>query len=504
MKMKNNKWAKCISAVLLSSVLLMGGLGSVFAAGSPDVNQERSLTIHKYRMEDTADAGSEGMGQRNDVGNVPEDAIPLQGVQFKVDKVNDRDHTQIDASWTSRTLTTNTQGEASITGNGNLPMGVYRVEELDNPAVTLKAKPFYVSVPLTNPEGDGWIYDVHVYPKNEIAPGPDIDKDVTEIGNKEDTADISESVKWIIQTTLPDDVATCKNYTVTDTFDERLDYVSGSLSVYRVNTQKERVKLPVDCYTVTEPAEANGRQLTVSLTDIGKQEAAKSLPNNDDVKAELHLELNTILNQKAEGTLGEAIYNGAEIHYTNNLDVAFEPKEVEDEPEVHTGGVNLLKVSSEDHAVTLNGAKFKIYRSEADAKNNTNAVKDPANGQIDWEVTTNEEGIASFKGLSYGSIGQEADKADSTDYWIVETQAPIDAEGHAYNLLKAPIKVTVNATSHLDMNTVTIENIPHYDLPNTGAEGNRKALIAGAAFIAAAGALSIVLIKRKKAESKEL
>lgn len=501
--MKKEQLKKRVGTIILTGVMLLSSIGAVIqpvsaATGSPDLNQPRSLTIHKYRMDDASQAGEEGTGQASDAGNVPENAVLLQGVQFKVDKVNDRDHTQIDTSWQSQTLTTNVKGEATIAGNDNLPMGVYRVEELDNPAVTLKAKPFYVSVPLTNPEGDGWIYDVHVYPKNEIAPGPDIDKDVTEIGNKDDTADISESVKWIIQTTLPDDVATCKNYTITDTLDERLDYVPGSVQVYRVNTQKERVLLPADCYTLTEPSGENGRMLTVMLSEIGRQEAAKSLPSNDDVKAELHIEFQTILNEKAEDSLGEPIYNDATIDYTNNLDVVFEPKDVEEEPEVHTGGVNIMKVSRDDHSKVLSDAKFKIYRTEADAKANINAVKDPKNTNADWEVTTDGKGIASFKGLAYGEMGQKADRADSTDYWIVETQAPIDENGKPYNLLKEPVKVTVNATSHLEMNTVMIENVPHYDLPNTGASGNRTLLIAGGVLIVAAAGLSIVLIRRRK------
>ena len=99
-------------------------------------------------------------------------------------------------------------------------------------------------------------------------------------------------------------------------------------------------------------------------------------------------------------------------------------------PEVHTGGINLLKVDADDNTLKLQGAKFKNFdRTEADAKKNINAVKDPANNAIDWEVTTDANGIAHFWGLAYGQKGQDAYYGDSTNYWIVETQAPIDMKG---------------------------------------------------------------------------
>lgn len=303
-------------------------------------------------------------------------------------------------------------------------MGVYRIEEQTNPAVAEKADPCLVSIPLTNPAGDGWIYNVHVFPKNQIKPGPDIDKFVTELENKHDTADISESVKWIVETTLPDDIATCKNYTVSDVIDTRLDYVTGSVKVYRVDTGKKRVLMTPDCYTVTEPNTANNRTLTVSLTDTGKKTAAKSLLNTKDKNAVLNIEYNTFVNKTAEGSLGKPIPNGATIHYTNNLDIFFEPQSVPEDkkPEVHTGGINL----------------------------------------------------------------------------IVETQAPIDNEGKPYNLLKYPVKVTVNSNSHAEANKIIVENIKHYDLPYTGGTGSLTPLYMGAALILMASGMSILFIRNKR------
>ena len=307
-------------------------------------------------------------------------------------------------------------------------------------------------------------------------------------------------MKWIVETTLPDDIATCKNYTVSDVIDTRLDYVTGSVKVYRVDTGKKRVLMTPDCYTVTEPNTANNRTLTVSLTDTGKKTAAKSLLNTKDKNAVLNIEYNTFVNKTAEGSLGKPIPNGATIHYTNNLDIFFEPQSVPEDkkPEVHTGGINLLKVDADDNTLKLQGAKFKIYRTEADAKKNINAVKDPANNAIDWEVTTDANGIAHFWGLAYGQKGQDAYYGDSTNYWIVETQAPIDNEGKPYNLLKYPVKVTVNSNSHAEANKIIVENIKHYDLPYTGGTGSLTPLYMGAALILMASGMSILFIRNKR------
>ena len=98
MNLKNNPLLKKIGGLALSIAVLCTSCGPAFAAaGSPDTNATRSLTIHKYRMEDITKATIEGSGQQNDT--VPADAIPLPGVNFKVAKMQDSDNTKVDTSW---------------------------------------------------------------------------------------------------------------------------------------------------------------------------------------------------------------------------------------------------------------------------------------------------------------------------------------------------------------------------------------------------------------------
>ena len=113
-------------------------------------------------------------------------------------------------------------------------------------------------------------------------------------------------------------------------------------------------------------------------------------------------------------------------------------------------------------------------------------------------MTTDASGIAHFWGLAYGQKGQDAYYGDSTNYWIVETQAPIDSQGKPYNLLKYPVKVTLNSNSYNEANKVIIENIKHYDLPYTGGTGSATPLYMGAALILMAAGTAILFIRSKR------
>lgn len=80
----------------------------------------------------------------------------------------------------------------------------------------------------------------------------------------------------------------------------------------------------------------------------------------------------------------------------------------------------------------------------------------------------------------------------STDYWIVETKAPV-INGEQYNRLRDPFKVTVTATSH-DMAPedmyVVYNAKDNYDLPFTGGAGLIVFLGAGAVLLIAAYVVS--------------
>lgn len=164
-----------------------------------DTGKEVSLTIHKYEY--NGNLKPDGTGSATDESNVPtgeNGAKPLPGVQFTIWKVANLDAYYgkdgaalpkvedfvLTGKGNNAVLTKNgtemprvasdrtgADGIAKFS-HGNITQGLYYVSETDAPAnVTGKTKDFLVSLPMTNVEGNDWIYDVHVFPKNKTTYG---------------------------------------------------------------------------------------------------------------------------------------------------------------------------------------------------------------------------------------------------------------------------------------------------------------------------------------------
>lgn len=159
-----------------------------------DTSKDVSLTIHKYEY--NGNLKPDGTGSETDA--VPGDAKPLSGVQFTIWKVANLDAyygKDGDALPKVEDFVLTGKGNAAVLkkngteipqiasgrtddngiakfSHGFITQGLYYVSETDAPAnVTGKTKDFLVSLPMTNVEGDDWIYDVHVFPKNQTTYG---------------------------------------------------------------------------------------------------------------------------------------------------------------------------------------------------------------------------------------------------------------------------------------------------------------------------------------------
>lgn len=193
---------KKLLAGLLTGAMLLGSMSvSSFAADTTasktpviDENERGSITIHKY-TEGTA-TGTAASG-KEDASQVPAGAVPIKDVGFTIYKVQDAakladyysttpaslpaatdyytgtgKNVQVNADVAAlkvgNEVPTNADGVAKFT---NLDLGLYLVVETTSPAiVTGPCDPFLISVPMTT-DGDDWLYNVHVYPKNSTAVG---------------------------------------------------------------------------------------------------------------------------------------------------------------------------------------------------------------------------------------------------------------------------------------------------------------------------------------------
>lgn len=453
-----------------------------------------SITVHKLKVKDQADYEKlKERGNGNLITNLPAGTQPMEGAQFKLEKVKetgnklDVDTAEIDTTFTATVGKTDAKGEFIF---NNLDFGVYKLSELPNAEATKIMDPVLIQLPLynevykTDASKPEFLYDVHVYPKNLLhQDAPSISKDVKVEGNQYASFDYNEEFPWIIKTGIPTGIDTAKKYEITDKLDTQLDYVSTQEPkvAYRKvgGTAAQDTDLIKDTdYTLVYADDT--RTLTLSVTEAGRKKLANAV--NGEVVLTFYTKLNTT------AAMGVAIENTAKLDYINADDKRYQPES--ETPEVHTGGINVKKIDLDDNSKVLAGAKFKIYTSEADAKKQENAVK--RDGK-DYEVTSNTKGIASFIGLKYGTTGKDA-ATDELKYWLVETEAPT-VDGVQYNRLHDPIEVTVNATSHEATAFYTVKNAKtNYELPFTGGVGTIIFIAGGLALVGAA----LFLIKKDK------
>ena len=542
--MKITKKFKGMLSLALTAMLTLGTVNvNAETADSknpvlPEEGRAGSITIHKYAMDSMPNPGTPASGleikeENKNLADLPQGAEPLEGVSFKIEKVadntlpeqikgNNTEDVVRDKSFRFQTITTGngengtTKGVASI---DRLPQGIYLVTELDNAGVLEKGNPFLVSIPMAHPTiPNSWLYDVHVYPKNVVAGAPSIDKDVTSEDNKHDSANIGENVTWIIKPSIPADIEEASKYEIIDDLSEKLNY-TGNLEVYYYDNQGNRFDFTKgQHYTTNEPYnnEQNGKitvtgptwrqKLTVSFTPAGRTELARLY--KEEKITTIRISFTTVINKNAE--LGKPIPNNAVLDYTNSFGTNTK-YEVEENrrPEVHTGGIQIEKVDASNNTVKLPGAKFKIYTSLKDAQNNEDPILNPETGEV-WEIITDDKGIATFRGLSYGSAELDKDGNlikpgkdhlnGTTTYWLVETEAPwYDSNGDGekdkqYNLLREPVAVTIDGTETA-LKIVTVEN-RKFTLPVTGGVGTVIFTLGGLAIMGAAAFLYMRTTRR--------
>lgn len=409
------------------------------------------------------------------------------------------------------TLTTDENGTASL--NFGTVDGVYMVKELPNSAVKAPAAPFFVCLPdysRCDPDDGTPSYTITAKPKNEVNDEDvDISKDVTKLDQKSDSYAVGENHTWIIRTSIPVSIASGKSYVITDTLDYRLDYQQLDKVVLSKEPAQDdedwTVALTLTAgtdylLTTEQRTDTEGHNVdyfSLSLTSAGMLKIAQTV-DKANAQYELHTYFTAQINENA--SMGVEIPNQADIHYTNNIGKSF--SDMSDQPEVHTGGIRLLKVDATTKA-KLAGATFSVYRmataDEIAADKTENKLPTFKIGNVDYKMvqatfyatpdltgdkvdslTTNEDGLGYIYGLAYG------------DYYLVETKAP-----DGYNKLLQPEKFTINAVSHQEDSGITVSNSTGAELPSTGGMGTTPITLLALTLI---GFSSIALLYKHKKE----
>lgn len=497
--MKIKRLLKKAVAFVSAMTMTVGMMATMVSADINAIEPDKgNLYIHRYLIDDVANAGLPNDGTE---ATVPSQAEAVSDIVFKVYKVtftttapasgavtvdsmvNTTTVTDVNGNEFSVTLANTVTTDSTGTAvSSDLAKGIYLVVEQANDKVASSTAPYLVSVPMTNSTGDGWITDVHTYPKNS-------DISLTKAVNQT-SVDVGDTVTWTINAITGSTLEESVKYDIVDELDTALTYVDGSTVVKGVATNGTETTIASTNYTA---AADSSNKFTVSFNTAGRELAA--------TYASVKVTFNTKVNDEILERTAYTVENDATIEFTNKYN---QVKTRESNlVKIHSAAVNTVKTNTDSQV--LANAKFQIATSEANAKAGNFLKKDADGNVIDygedgydaasvWEVTTNAAGIALFEGIKDYAL-------DGTylTYYLVETKAPA-----GYSLIGVPVKAEFTATNSTAATSYTIDvNVVDDEipvLPMTGGNGTYMYILAGLALILAAGI--IMIISRKRQMSK--
>lgn len=456
-----------------------------------------NLHIHKRLGLPESETPHDG----TEVDTPPGDAVP--GVGYTVYRVLDAEGEALDlttqAGWAAAQGVTLGEvyangapvaarvgtGVPGTTGAGgtatfnDLAAGLYLVVEEDNPTdaegnALAPAAPFLVTVPLTNPDGNGWLSDVHVYPKNQSIAGPV--KTVTDPATAQPGASVGEQIGFQIDTTIP-------KITPGNTFNGFLvtDKLPAGLGEPEVTVTLGGAPLTAETdYTLTTYQVGDQWVVRVQLT-------GGTLSN-------LHTRSGQVLQVNPVSTV-ESVPAGGVLENTawvlpNNpgaFPEGWDPANPGDGPNPGNksnttrsvyGAITINKTATD--GTPLNGAIFELNRCTGNTVNTTDPIA--VGGATDFTTATAgaNAGQVVISGIHLANLQTGQDPVVTEDVWagvganfcLVETQAP-----DGYSLLPQPIPVTLTATGNetaLVTATADIQNVETnagFNLPLTGGRG---------------------------------
>ncbi|MGX6977683.1 SpaH/EbpB family LPXTG-anchored major pilin [Vagococcus elongatus] len=528
MKIKKIKSTGLVSFIITIVLLLSTFSSFLSIAEAADVAPETgNLYIHKYYMADSDLANIPNNGEAIPVHELPDSAVPLEGITFDLFKVvpiegtypqgkslivDEQALTVTDEGVTydlvkSSSIISDSDGTAFLP---NLPQGAYIVVERSTEFIEIAGEkitlnpiaPFIVHVPMTNPSGSDWLTDVHVYPKNEGLASEKIAQ--TSLANR-----IGGTMSYRMNTKVPAGIYDSNptideniTFSLIDTLDTALTLQTDSLKVYTSDT-KEGEMLPGTEMLLGQDYILNtASNFSVDFTAAGRQK----LSNNKFVILAFDVEVNQSLGTDDRMVVG----NKASVNFVNKngQTVTVETSSVD----IHTAAIQIEKLSARDNK-KLKDAEFQLASSQKNAKEGNYLRRDEEGRIIDfgengydlasaWMVKTDENGFAEFKGIEdYRSTIDAQGGETITDYlsyWLVETKAPT-----GYHLLDDAVQVSFDQVSSSgDSPTFTIKsqikNSKKGLLPKTGSTAALIFSVVGIVIIGVGIIFGIFSNKKKK------
>lgn len=469
--------------------------------------------IHVYPKNGTT-YGEVTIVKTGRVGNGTENK--LSGVTFTLEKWNETDGkwnlvTASDKDGKEFNLTTDTNGEISVSG---LSQGKYRFIEQsikENNTYIIDQTPIEFEV---TKEGkikykDKESAGVSIPVINE---SPDVEKNVIKDSSPKTEADYSvgDKVPYQITVTVPENITKLTTFTVSDTPNHLKYNEDATLTC-------NGAAVSADVYTIAtvgEDVPENGFKITFKPADMAEYAGQKIIIN-----------YTATLLSTADQT-GAGNRNDVSLVYSNNIGVDGDgkptegnKKEIHDSTFVYTFKVKVNKIA-DDTQKGLENVEFDLYKEDESGTVTGAAAKalglDPTKKWIKVNKTslkTDVNGYVEQGGLANG------------EYYLVETKT---ASG--YNLLKAPVKVTLSIQAQTEWvntyiyddngnmlkhtvdkkkttfsggdeggkleYTITVVNRKGFDLPTTGGFGTL--LFSGIGVLLVVAGVGVLLSLKKK------
>lgn len=159
--MKKNKI--CLAMILMLVVVTISNTVLAVTGTIVDTGREGSITVTT-------------LSQKN---GVLDETQPLAGVEYTLYRVDEVAGTTVTTKEQAEEYIKNAQPVETLVTNSEgivvfdeLVLGRYYVKVTDVPTGTSEVpESFLVDVPMTNDTGDGWVYDIEVFPKVKVASG---------------------------------------------------------------------------------------------------------------------------------------------------------------------------------------------------------------------------------------------------------------------------------------------------------------------------------------------
>lgn len=317
------------------------------------------------------------------------------------------------------------------------------------------------------------------------------------------TVEIGQVVTYTITGTIPDTTGyNSYVYKIKDTLTTGLDFVkdANGTVVDNVNAYPVSVKIG-EGQPTPQTAKLSGdgnRTMTLDLSEwVRNNHASKGKEFTVTYYAKVNE--NAVVTEQ----------NRAELEYGNDPQntITTTPSEAK----TPTYPLQIHKLIKGQTSSYLAGATFRIYRSEQDAKVNTNPIGvKGSNGSYTVDKTSQKYDMVSIgDGTTVGTdMNLKLNGLKAGTYWLVETDAP-----DGYNGITAPIKITITKSDDTDVHhwtisqngtdepdkVIDIENSTGSLLPGTGGMGTILFTVIGVALVIAVAG-SFVVSRRRRAE----